>query len=141
VCLQLRVVLFVKEHWMSAKSWVDSMHRQEIDLFSKASRPVFGPTQPPIQWLKTLRLKPHGVNLIIHPIQHRRAERVELCFLSPTGFHDDTGTSLSLPVKIAWSNRTYVCVQSSVYPKLSPHNHLMYFDEMYCWVSQLKFVK
>jgi hypothetical protein len=37
-------VLFVKKHWMSVKSWVDSTHRQQIDLFSKASRPVLGPT-------------------------------------------------------------------------------------------------
>jgi len=49
-------VSFVKMHWMSVKSWVDSMHRKEIDLFSKASRPALGPTQPTIQWLKTLRL-------------------------------------------------------------------------------------
>jgi hypothetical protein len=86
---------------MSVKSWVDSMHRQEIDLFFKASRPVLGPTQPPIQCLKTLRLKRQGVNLITHTIQHRGAEGVELCFIFPTGFHGDAETGLSLPVKAA----------------------------------------
>ena len=134
-------VLFVKGQWISVKSWVDSMHRQEIDLFSKASRPVFGPTQPPIQWLKTLRLKRQGVNLITHPIQHRGAERVEVCFLSPTGLHGDTGTGLSLPVQIAWCNRTCLCVQSSVYLKLSPYNHLLYVDKTYYCVYGLKFIK
>ena len=91
-------VLFVKKHWMSVKSWVDSMHRQEIDLPCKASRPLLAPTQHPIRWLKTLRLNRQGVNLITHPIQQRSAERVELCFLSPTDFHGDMGTGLSLPV-------------------------------------------
>lgn len=89
-----------------------------ISSLKRLDRPL-GPNQPPIQWLKTMRLKWQGVNLITHPIQHRDAERVELCFLSLTGFHGDEETGLSLPLKFVRCNRTCLGVQNPVYPKLS----------------------
>lgn len=35
-------------HWMTEQSWLDSLNRHEMFLFSKAFRPSLGPTQPPI---------------------------------------------------------------------------------------------
>jgi hypothetical protein len=37
--------------WMSEESRFDSRQGQEIYLFSTASRPALGPTQPPKQWV------------------------------------------------------------------------------------------
>jgi hypothetical protein len=36
--------------WMTKESWFNSRYGQEIFLFSIASSPAVGPTQPPIQW-------------------------------------------------------------------------------------------
>jgi hypothetical protein len=47
----------------------DSWQEHEIFLFSTASRPVLGPTQPPIQWVLgalSLGVKWPGVKLTTH---------------------------------------------------------------------------
>jgi hypothetical protein len=42
---------FAKD-WTTVKSWFDSHQGQERFGFSRASKPAFGPSQLPLQWLQ-----------------------------------------------------------------------------------------
>jgi hypothetical protein len=110
-------VSFVKKGWASVKSWFDSIERQENDHFSKGIRPALGPTQTPIQWATILRLKrprrdpDHSSN----PVSMLRMS-VTMLPLSHTFSWRPRDRFIFTSVKIARSNRTCLCVYSSVYP-------------------------
>jgi hypothetical protein len=49
---------------MSDVSWLDSRHKQEINLVSKASRLALGTIWPPVQWYRALYFR--GVKRLEH---------------------------------------------------------------------------
>jgi len=59
------------------------------DEIFRPSRPVLGPTQPPVKWVPVLSRVKCGrdVLLTIHPFLCRGHGRVELCLYPPSGPH------------------------------------------------------
>jgi hypothetical protein len=74
--VMFRFVLYIDRRWLIEKPGFDSQGRQKIIQYSKASKPLFGPTQIPVQWvLGALSLR---VKWMEHEADHSPSSSVEI---------------------------------------------------------------